>query len=479
LNNKSYLVVSGGGDKDANVTLAGKEGIIHMAKEIIVGDDPAAGANNAKLTVQNNVKADAVIHEKGTLILNPTQASQELIFDGNIKAGTDGKGKLTVTGKFIDAGGNVNILEGTNVIVTKDVGAVKALEAINLTDKAKLTLQGNSSATNYTYDVNSQLVLEAKDADKTHTGTFKGAGTLITQGNGNVNIHGQVKQGKLHVGTDTEVVDAIGNIDRVEIKFIGDKKTLTAKAGILNESTVDFDNKAGNLVISGAESKLGEITNVAGSTITLNSEHQLTLGKAGEDGELLNLNAGDNAGANSVFVVKGDSFFDTINTGRGKLQFAADAGTISAKKIEGAKINVNKTQTIQLLEKDGIQSDEINFTAAKILTIIGHEKEFGDFKSNVTGANNDNKGLVLKGSGTIKSKETAAIGGGISIAQEKVDIVAINVPADHDHAAKLVVVKGTLRLDSDYVNRASIEVRGTLDLRAKQILMRKKEQVLS
>jgi hypothetical protein len=373
----------------------------------------------------------------------------------------------TVTGNAADTGIIIAESKGglLNVTIEEEITNLNAIQVVSAAAPANattLTLNKNSTSKDYTYDANSTLVLDAKDADVKHKGKFSGVGTVKTKGDHKVTIEGAIDNGNLEVGAQTNVKGAIGNANLVVIKFDKDVKggLLQAEAGILRASTVDFAKTASTLEISGADSVLGTITNVAGSTIKMTSNNNLTLGVAGVGGELLNVDANKITTDTNTVTVTDKSFFDVIDTGAGRL---VAGGEINVNEIKGGSIYVGAALKIKANgdKKIAINSKKVEFNAANSLTIDG---DFTDFNSNVSTANNAQGVLIFTGSGTITSANIGANGAAIAELDIGADkkTVTLDTKGEKHYVTALKFGLGNVKLASDYTNAANAANAGTL-----------------
>jgi len=418
------------GDKAATLTIDGQskalgtaagEGYVATNGQIIIkkNSDGRYEATSKDSKIVFDAK-DNGITATGNATLK--DADSKLIFTRSA-GGAAGARDITFIGKVSgNAAANGIMLAHSqggvlNVTIEEEItnlNQILVVSAGNPANATTLTLKTNSKATTYEYDSKSTLVLDATDDDVKHKGAFTGNGAdsiLKTTGDKSVTIDGAVAKCAFVVGADTTVTGAIGNGNGnvVAIKFDKDFKggSLKAQTGIASSSTVDFAKTASTLEISGADSVLGAITNVSGSTIKMTSNHNLTLGTAGAAGELLNIDANKITTNTNAVTVADKSFFDVIDTGAGRLAYSADS-EIYANEIKGGSIYVNAADlTIKANgdNKIAINSKKVEFNGDKTLTIDG---DFTDFNANVSTANNNEGKLTFTGSGTIKSSNIGA-----------------------------------------------------------------------
>ena len=482
------------GNAAAKLTIVGKskalgtaagEGYFAKDGEIIIKDNSEgryeATADTSKITFDakdNGITAtgDATLTgDKSELVFTRSAGgaavARDIMFLGQVNGNAANKGIIRAEG----ANGANGVL---NVIIDKEITNLNKIEVKTnggAPNATTLTLNKNSTSKDYTYDANSTLVLDAKDADVKHKGKFSGVGTVKTKGDHKVTIEGAIDNGNLEVGADTTVTDVIGAANTVKISFDGAVKgrSLKAnkgigKAAVVNPvaaavvgANVDFAKTASTLEISGADSVLGTITNVAGSTIKMTSNNNLTLGVAGVAGELLNVDANKITTDTNTVTVTDKSFFDVIDTGAGRL---VAGGEINVNEIKGGSIYVGAALKIKANgdKKIAINSKKVEFNAANSLTIDG---DFTDFNSNVskTAAAGATGELTFTGSGTITSANIGANGAAIAQLDIGADkkTVTLDTKGEKHYVDLLSFGSGTLELASNYTNTGNLEIAGS------------------
>ena len=454
------------------------------------GDFTVADNANAKL-IFDSTGLGAAITATGNTTLEGANSTitfnaannDDIIYKNNITATNAGEGQVIASGAGITSiNGTVGGNNAVALIQVNEANANLVLQgeshatAYNV-DQGKMTIKANATANAgngaFTVADGAKLVFQtnvpAADIIATGSVNLTGAnGTLetIAAGGNNITITGTVEHGELLIsGAGTTIIEGIvGNNNATAIKF-GAAGTLKLNAGVANGTLVDFDSKAGTIIVGGKDTTFGNITDPNGSTIRMETDHNLTLGIAGAAGKLLNIDGTKIANAANSITVANNSFFNEIQTGAGFLKLAA-VGTISVKSIDGnVSVGANNL-TINALEKDVMKSGKLTFTDTGVFTLA---KDFGIFGAEVTAPGANNGKIAFLNSGTITSKIM-----GSNVADDLLDSVnfrggsfSLNT-VGAAHYIDILTVEGNakVKLESNYntSNNFTVAAGGSLDL---------------